>query len=102
MPHILGGEVVWKRLRTQPCLADFCLAAPHVAQTHLTVLGYLFSYPDILNCILPCEGRRPLCLQDTEASGAIIVTPGTRGQGLPALASHQEDGDIALKMCLHP
>lgn len=56
---------------------DFCLAAPHVAQTHLPILGYLFSYPDILTCLPPSEGMTLLCLQDTEASGAIIVTPGT-------------------------
>ena len=55
---------------------DFCLAAPHVAQTHLTVLGYLFSHPDILTYLPLCEGKRLLCLKDTEASGAITVTPG--------------------------
>lgn len=56
---------------------DFCLAAPHVAQTRLTVLGYLFSHPDIPAYLLLCKGMKLLCQQDTEASGAIIVTPGT-------------------------
>ena len=55
----------------------FSSAALCVAQTYLTALGYLFSHPDILTGLPPCEGMRLLCLQDTEASGAITVTPGT-------------------------
>lgn len=55
----------------------FSLAAPRVAQTRLTALSYLFSHPDTLTCLLPRGEMRLLCLQDTEASGAITVTPGT-------------------------
>lgn len=80
----------------------FSSAALCVAQTYLTALGYLFAHPDVLTRLPPCEGMRLLCLQDTEASGAITVTPGTCGQGLPALTGHQEDRDIALKMCSAP
>lgn len=70
------GEVVWRLESTRPCLVT---AQRHISvRSPLTwlradsVLGYLFSLPDILTCLLPCEGMRPLYLQDTEASGAIL------------------------------
>lgn len=74
MPHILGGEVVWKLVSIWPCL----VAAQKPVRLPLTwlrrdsVLGYLFSHPDILTCLLPSEGMRLLCQQDTEASGATL------------------------------
>lgn len=92
MPHFQGGEVVWACNPSWLVHTYFCSAAPHMVQTWLTSLNSLFS-TDVLTSLPPGEAMRLLCLQDTEASGAII-TPGTREQQLPALADHQEDGDV--------
>lgn len=46
-----------------------------------SVLGYLSSHPDTLSCLLPCEGMRLLCLQDTEASGAVLSQLVLEGRG---------------------